>query len=121
MKLRVDGLVEQGARWLAAGDAALLRQWAGRHPYYLQLLAHHLVEAHRLGLGTQKAMDDFQTEANTRLRELWRVLDERERAELHHAAFGLPSKRRSLRQRGLATEEEKPFGEVLTAWIKDQS
>ncbi len=97
-----------------------MRRWAGRNPYYLQLLGRHLVEARQQRRSTEAALEDFISEASARLRELWRMLDERDRDTLRASLAGTPM-RRSLRSRGLATEEGKPFGEVLVEWLREEA
>lgn len=103
---------------LDTDDMALMRQWAGRHPLYLQLLGHLLVEARRLGEDQSIALERFRDEAERRLGELWRHLDEGDREALRAAAGGEPTDRKSLIQRGLVDESGRPFGEVLAAWLR---
>ena len=109
------------ARWgLNGADVALLGRWAGRHPFYLQLLGRHLTEAQRQGHGKEVALDHFRMEAAARLRELWRVLPQRDQQGLEATLTGKPSQRVSLRARGLVTEEGWPFGEVLADWLREE-
>ncbi|WP_143309190.1 hypothetical protein [Candidatus Entotheonella palauensis] len=65
-------------------------------------------------------MDHFQTEASARLRELWRTLNEREQQGLRDSLAGIPARRRSLRVRGLVTEDGDVFGEVLREWLREE-
>jgi len=128
LELITVGLLEPAAaeqlmRWgdglLEAGDVNLLRLWAGRHPFYLQLFGRHLVDARRNGDPIEGALDRFRTEASSRLRALWGVLGERERRSLVGTLEGRIVRQASLRARGIVTEEGLPFGEVLTDWLKD--
>jgi|GEM_PF-1294958 len=115
-----EQLIQWGNGLLSAGDADLLRRWAGRHPFYLQLLGRHLVDARRKGESIEGALDRFRTEASARLRALWGALDEKERRSLLGILEGRIVRRASLRTRGLVTEEGMAFGEVLTEWLKEK-
>ncbi len=100
-------------------DAAdLMHRWAGRHPLYLQLLGHALVEAHRHGEDQSFALERFRDEAGRRLDELWRRLDEGDREALRATIKGQPNARKSLIRRALVDESGQPFGEVLAAWLR---
>ena len=129
LELAVVGLLEPAAaeemiRWedgvLGLGDADLLRRWAGRHPFYLQLLGKHLMDARRVGGSVERAVDRFRLEASARLRELWGALDDKDRRSLAGILEGKPVQRVSLRARGLVTEEGQPFGEILTEWLREE-
>ena len=100
-------------------NADLLRYWAGRHPFYLQLLGRHLIDARRDGEDISYALDGFRTEARVRLRELWKILPERDQKSLLGILEGKPADRLSLRSRGLV-ENGKPFGNVLTEWMREE-
>ncbi len=118
----VDALIGSHPLALAAEDAELLHIWSGRHPFYLKLLAHHLVHAPR-----EHAVARFRTEAARELFKLWHKpwrnhLDRSERAALRGVVYGETAPERALRalqSRGLLTEGGKPFGQVLTAWLED--
>ncbi len=122
------GLLDEAAaeEVLLSGDdldsdaMALMRRWAGRHPLYLQLLGHALVEAYRLGEDQNVALDRFRDEAERRLEELWRHLGEREREALRATIQGDPIESRGLIRRGLVDESGRPFGEVLAAWLRQK-
>lgn len=117
-----DEIVGWGAGQLGPGDAGLMRRWAGLHPFYLQLVGKHLVSARRDGEPTQAAIERFQDEAARHLRTLWSTLEDRERNELRDCvAKGAAVQRRSLRRRGIVTDEGKPFGEVLAAWVREEA
>ncbi len=115
-----EALVQSGEEFLGPGDADRLRKWAGRHPFYLQLLGRHLVDVRRHGEPVEDAMDRFQTEASARLRELWHSLNEREQQALRDSLAGMSARRRSLRVRGLVTEAGDVFGDVLREWLREE-
>jgi len=103
-------------------DAGLLHRWAGRHPLYLQLLGHYLVEARHLGESRTAALDRFRDEAERRLRDLWRRLDPRDQETLRAVVRGeRDTANRRLVRRGLLDAEGRPFGEVLAAWLREEA
>ncbi|MGE3536376.1 MAG: metallophosphoesterase [Candidatus Tectimicrobiota bacterium] len=116
-----EALIQRGATWWSAGDEARLRHWAGRHPFYLQLVGRRLVEARQHGESADRAIERFQTEAAARFRELWRWLDAREQQALRDGLRGHTIRRRSLRDRGLVNEDGTIFGEVLQAWLREEA
>ena len=116
-----ERIIGWGEPLLGPGDAGRMRAWAGQHPFYLQLLGRHLVDARRAGEDVNDAMDRFRAEAAARLRELWRVLDDRERDSLREAVRGVPTRRRTLRMRGLVTAEGALFGAVLEEWLREEA
>ena len=83
-----DAVIGWGVPVFGEGGAALMREWAGRHPFYLQLLGHHLVDAGRDGNTRDEALDQFRFEAAARLRDVWRGLDEAERRTMRDAGRG---------------------------------
>jgi len=97
-----------------------MRVWAGRHPFYLQLLGYHLVNAQQAEESIECALDSFYDDATMRLRKLWETLNEREQQALRESLQGKFVTRRSLRIRGLVTEEGKLFGEVLREWLEQE-
>lgn len=115
-----EALIHRGDGLLGPGDTDRMRRWAGRHPFYLQLMGRHLLDARRFGEGIEQAMGRFRTEASMRLRELWRVLDDKERQALKECLAGIPATRRSLAERGLVTGDGKLFGEVLAEWLREK-
>jgi hypothetical protein len=114
-----ERLIGQGRDFLRPEDAETLHQWAGRHPFFLQLLGHHLVDARRQGEPAAEAVDRFQAEAAVRFRELWRTLDGRERQALRDSVAGTPVEVAGLRRRGLVTAEGQPFGRALADWLRE--
>ena len=44
-----DALIARCPDAFSAGEVAELHAWSGRHPYYVKLLAHHLIRARREG------------------------------------------------------------------------
>ena len=112
-------IIAKGGAALAKGDAALMTEWAGRHPFYLQLLGRGLVEGRQLGKNEQEILDGFCAEAYCRLAAVWEKLNGRERGGLLQAAAGTPANLRSLRARGLTTPDGKLFGKVLETWLNE--
>lgn len=102
---------------LAAERAALMREWAGRHPFYLQLLGRHLGDYPDTG----DALEHFRDEAANRLAELWRALGPRDCAALKGWQTGGARDRPGLRLRGLVDERGRPFGRVLAEWLNEQN
>ncbi len=115
-----SAVVALGDEVLEAEDADLLERWAGRHPLYLQLLGHCLVEARSLGESRDAALERFRDEAERRLRDVWRRLSDREQTALRAIARGEPSMDRRLRRRGLLVDSGRLFGEVLAAWLREE-
>src|SRR6185312_4703764 len=58
-----EEVIGWGNEELGPSDADLMRQWAGRHPFYLQLLGRHLIDARRDGEEISYALDAFRCEA----------------------------------------------------------
>jgi hypothetical protein len=118
----VEALISWGRAIFGDKGAQLLRQWAGRHPFYLQLLGGYLAQAILRGDSPLEALERFQNEAESRVKALWRSLEDRDRLEIKESVRGgIAATRRSLRRRGLVTEEGKPFGEVLAAWVREEA
>ena len=109
--LRLGLLDADAAGELAARgrDSELLLHWAGRHPFYLQLLGAHLAS------GREDALEQFCDEAGEQLKKVWRVLTPREQGVL----CGAPGNTRSLRLRGLLNADGAPFGEVLRGFLEE--
>ncbi|KYF79793.1 hypothetical protein BE11_23900 [Sorangium cellulosum] len=117
-----DEIVGWGASGFGPGDEELLRAWAGRHPFYLQLFGHHLARARHAGEGADAGIERFRDQAERHLRDLWRALGERDREELRACVKGgVAPRRRSLRRRGAVTEEGEPFGRVLLEWVREET
>lgn len=116
-----DEVIGWGERAWIHGDAELLRAWAGRHPFFLQLFGHHLARARQAGNGADVAIERFRDQAERHLRDLWRALGKHDQQELRDCVKGgVTPRRRSLRRRGAVTEEGKPFGRVLVEWVKEE-
>ncbi|RKZ48541.1 MAG: hypothetical protein DRR08_31625 [Candidatus Parabeggiatoa sp. nov. 2] len=103
---------------LTAEEAPLMRRWAGRHPFFLQLLGRCLLDGRDNPV--QKILDEFQNEADKRLRRIWGHLNQTEQQALKNGVSGQSATLRSLRSRGLVTEEGHLFGQVLEEWLKEQ-
>ena len=115
----VTGVIGLSANLLLPSDGALMREWAGRHPFYPSLLGHFLWDARRHGESDADALEEFHENAYPRLSELWQTLSEQERRALWdlyhgHAVTDVPLKRRGL------THDTLAFGKVLTAWLATQ-
>lgn len=135
LEMRRVGLLEpDGAAWLIAlggitfGDEerALLRRWAGRHPYHLALLGRRLWEARQRGGAADDALVAYYDEAQVRLRELWKTLGEKEKANIFRVRDGQAIDRMAsgaMALRGLLDTrggKVEVFGEVLATWLRDQ-
>ena len=116
-----EEIADLGAKSLDREDRELLQVWAGRHPCHLQLFGHYLVEARQLGESRARALEEYYVAASERLNENWRRLEERDQRDLRAAVSGRSATRRSLRSRGWVTEEGRPFGEILSTWIREES
>ncbi|MEN9865808.1 MAG: hypothetical protein RL748_1398, partial [Pseudomonadota bacterium] len=82
------GLLAQSAaeQMMMLGDAmfddshrALMRTWAGRHPFFLTLCGRHIWNACRNGVAHEQMMDELCFEAAGQFRQLWLTLNEKER------------------------------------------
>src|SRR5262249_12423461 len=115
-------IVRWGEGVLQREDQDRMHRWAGRHPFYLQLLGTRLFKMLERGENTQNVIERFQDEAASRLRDVWRTLDEQERQALRDCVKGNAAPRhRSLRRRGLVTESGRPFGQVLSDWVREET
>lgn len=125
-----DELIALRRDALGPEDQALIQRWAGRHPFYIKLLAHHLVRAADGGRTRERAIEAFRDEAGHQLHHLWShhlrageqtalriVLLPEDGASVGERAHAKAL--RSLQRRGLVTEQGAPFGEVLTRWIEE--
>jgi hypothetical protein len=95
----------------------IMREWAGRHAFYLQLLGRYLADA----ADHHVAVDDFIDEARNRLNEVFSILSPTEQVALRATAEGRSTPIATLRRRGLVDEAGKPFGRVLSQWLLDQN
>jgi len=114
-----DELTQRSAAALPSGAQALVREWAGRHPFFIQLFGRKLCDSLRYGEGIESAREQFVTEGCGRLRSLWGTLSEKDRKVLQVAAETPQPQARNLRQRGLLTEEGRPFGRLLVEWMAE--
>ncbi len=105
-----------GAGVLSAADVQLIRQWAGRHPFYLSLLGHYLWQARRDGDSEAEALREFKINARVRLKEWWQVLFSKEQKQLAMVLDdNTPNPKSRLNERGLL-DQGQPFGEVVRWW-----
>ncbi|MCP4697501.1 MAG: hypothetical protein GY862_11705 [Gammaproteobacteria bacterium] len=111
-----DEIIQGGGSLFNEEINELMRIWAGRHPFYLQLLGHHLASAQT----TEQALDAFYTNAAVHLRKLWQTLNERDQRALLQVLEGKPVKRRGLRTRGLVTKDGQLFGKILQEWLEEE-
>jgi len=114
-------LIERGAARWQADDPDWLLDWAGAHPFYLGLLARRLYAARGAGEPRERALDGFREEAEVQLNLWWPALAERDQESLRRAARGERVDAFRLRQRGLLTEDNRPFAKVLGAWLNETS
>lgn len=117
-------LIQRGHGLLKSGDDAIMREWAGRHPFYLQLLGHCLVYANNSGISSADALVDFRTQASTPLSRQWTALNKKgQQALTEHVRTGDPipssSTRLSLIRRGLVTDDGNAFGRILLEWLTE--
>ena len=116
-----DALVQLRPDTFSPGEIDLLRSEAGRHPFYLKLLAHHLLKARREALPARAALHGFLEDAGREIFKLWRThLDPAEQDALRASVRGQepgPRELRKLCRRGLLTEDGKPFAGVLVQWL----
>jgi len=90
----VEKLIQWGK--LTQSEADLMHSWAGRHPFFLQLLGRRFWEAG--GKAVQMVVDDVQEEeAPARLRLIWENLSEAEQQALTQCITGKPASLPSLR------------------------
>jgi hypothetical protein len=97
-----------------------MHRWCGNHSFVLQLFGSFLVDARRAGASPDQALAELRSQAPMHFRQLWRTLSPAEQQALRDAARGVPSQIGSLKQRGLLTEDGKPFGEVFAAWLRGE-
>jgi hypothetical protein len=118
----VEEIIAMGAPLIDTEQAALMRHWAGRHPYFLNLLGHYLWEAGQDGRDEQDAIDEFKLASAARFRECWQTLPTRAQEELKAVLVGQPLRDSSLRLRGLTDavqKQDRIFGEVFAAWLRN--
>lgn len=116
-----DALIEQSAGAMPVSARKRIREWAGRHPFFIQLMARKMADARRFGQTEDEAHEEFLVEAAARLRELWGTLTAREQQVLREAANLPKPQSRVLRVRGLLDEQGQHFGRVLTQWLNDEA
>ncbi len=115
-----ETLVQWSQTSLDTAMMTKMHQYAGRHPFYLQLWGYHFINAQRLGESFDAAFDKFYQDASPRLRKLWHTLTEKEQQALTDSLSGKPIQRRSLRLRGLVTEDGQLFGKILEEWLREE-
>jgi hypothetical protein len=115
-----DELASRGPS-LSDEARAIIRTWAGRHPYFIQLIGRKLIDSIRFGDSLDDATQQFLAEGQSRLRELWQTLSDKDQQTLR-ASLQTPQPHASqLRWRGLLTDDGKPFGRLLVEWLQSAS
>lgn len=115
-----EKLTNRSERLLPSGAHVMMGEWAGRHPFFIQLFGRKLVDCYRYGESLEDAREQFLAEGASRLRELWATLTANDRQTLRAAVETPQPRARSLRQRGLLTEEGRPFGRLLVEWLQEE-
>jgi hypothetical protein len=115
-----DATIRLGSEYLGPGDADLMRHWCGSHSFFLQLFGGFLVEARRAGTSPDRALEELKAQAPAHFRQLWKTLGIAGQQALRDAAHGVPSGSVGLKQRGLLTEDGRPFGELFAAWLRGE-
>lgn len=108
-----EALVAMGG--FAADDGALMHEWAGRHPFYLQLLGQCLGDCET----SRDALGRFTDEAEVRLQELWRAMEDRDRNTLKNLLTSPEWKKSKLANRGLLNDRLELFGQVVARWLEN--
>lgn len=116
-----EQLIASGQPVLQGDDLTTMRRLSGRHPFYLQLLGHHLWNVRRDGDPVQEALDRFYPEARQRLQDWWSILTEPERQALREDSSDNPTIFDALRYRGILTEDGHFFGRVLEDWLREST
>ena len=116
-----EATIRLGSQHLGPGDADLMRRWCGRHSFFLQLFGSLLVEARRLDTGPDHALEELQQQSPIYFRPLKKVLPSAHWQGLMDSARGVPCSIGVLKQRGLLTDDGRPFGEVLAAWLRGET
>jgi predicted phosphodiesterase len=116
-----EDLIDRAGAGLPQAARRLVREWAGRHPFFIQLIVRKLLDAREFGQTELEACEEFQAEAYARLRELWGTLAERDQKLLSEAQAIPKPGAAALRRRGLLDDQGRPFGRVLTEWLKDEA
>lgn len=99
----------------------MVHEWAGRHPFFIQLLGRKLTDSLRYGESLEDAQEQFLAEGSSRLRELWATLQAKDQNLLREAVRTPQPQASGLRRRGLLTEEGRPFGRLLVEWLQNES
>ena len=121
-------LLARGAAGLEPDDPAWLLDQAGRHPFFLTLLARRLFDARADGADPDgidpraQALARFRDEAAQQFALWWAGLAERDRQGLRRAAAGgtatdADNGDDTLCRRGLLTDDHQPFARVLSEWL----
>jgi len=113
-------LIARGADRWQGDDPDWLLDWAGTQAFYLSLLARGLYDARGDGEPRERVLDHFRDEAvNQQFAPWWAALDEGARTALRRAAAGESVDGAEWRERGLLTQDNRPFARVLTQWLNE--
>lgn len=114
------GLIARGADRWQDDDPDWLLDWAGTQAFYLSLLARGLYDARGDGEPRERVLDHFRDEAvNQQFAPWWAALDDGARTALRRAAAGESVDGAEWRERGLLTQDNRPFARVLTQWLNE--
>ncbi len=78
------------------------------------------MEARRAGTSPDGALVALKAQSPTHFRQLWKTLAPAGQQALRDAARGVPASAGALKQRGLLTDDGRPFGEVFAAWLRGE-
>lgn len=119
-----EQLIGLGNALLGDTQRAVMRNWAGRHPYFLALCGNRLWEAAQHGTPIDDVLAKLNDEASGRMLELWKTFSDREKRALQEIGQGSAKVPDKLRLRGVVIKEgqhERLFGEVLAHWLEEQA
>lgn len=108
-----DALVMMGG--FTTDDGTLMHEWAGRHPFYLQLLGQYLGDCET----NWEALGRFTDEAEIRLQDQFLAMESRDQNTLKNLLASSDQKRIRLANRGVLNDRFKPFGKVLAQWLEN--
>jgi class 3 adenylate cyclase len=116
-----EELANRSSPALSSEMLEMVREWAGRHPFFIQLLGRKVTDSLRYGESLEEAKEQFLAEGSSRLRELWATLQTKDQDLLRESARTPQPQAKGLRRRGLLTEEGRPFGRLLVEWLQNES
>jgi hypothetical protein len=105
---------------LPPASREMVREWAGRHPFFIQLLGRKLADSLKYGESMEEAKEQFLAEGSSRLRELWATLPAKDQDALRESVRSPQPHSGALKRRGLLTEDGRPFGRLLVEWLENE-